>query len=127
MSCAVGEAAREDEADDEAVLASSERGECMRSGVEQRDVMRRPLVLRTTVGESEPDAVLAVDMGELTAKVGYCCCCCCCCLMMLSVGVSVDAEEAAEVDAGCEEVAGKDRSAARAANEASGVGGEVLM
>ena len=115
----VGEGAREEAAEEEAVVASSDRGEWSRSGVEQPEVMRVPLLLRTrVVGESEPDAVLAVDMGEWTLK-GY--------WRLLSAGRRVECleeheeEEEAELDETAE--ADADRSAATAANEARGVEG----
>ena len=105
----MGEVARDDAADEGAVVLSSERGECSRSGVEQRDVMRTPLVVRARAdGESEPDAVLAVDMGELTTKEGYGC-------LVLSVGVEEDETMAADADG-----AGYDWLTARAANEVRG-------
>ena len=114
-----GDGARDEAADEEAVLVSSERGECSRSGVEQREVVSVPFESRVTVdGESEPEAVLAVDMGEWTVKSGY--------FTPLSCGVRVENEEAAEVagviavavnGATASDEVRSGRLAARAANE----------
>ena len=52
--------------------------------MEQREVVSVPLLSRLVMlGESEPDEVLAVDMGEWTMKVGYCLAVL---LLLLSVG-----------------------------------------
>ena len=78
-------------------------------------------------GESEPEAVLAVDIGELTAKAEYCAA-----VTGLSAGLSVQeaVDGAVDVkerqDVAVDEEAGRDRLAATAANEIRGVGKVVM-